>query len=159
MSAEGTMAGSSPLLLLVDDYADNREMYAQYLSFMGFRVAEAANGLQALEQAFALVPDLIVMDLSLPGMDGWEATRALKTDPRTRAIPVLALTGNALAGYSQRALAAGCAAFVTKPCLPQELEQHVRGLLAKGRAAPPAPPVDPPAPRRKRRGGESKHGG
>ena len=64
-----------PLILVVDDYQDAREMYAEYLQFSGFRVAEARNGNEALEQAFALKPDLILMDLSLPGMDGWEATR------------------------------------------------------------------------------------
>ena len=71
-----------PLILVVDDYEDAREMYAEYLRFSGFRVAEARNGNEALEQAFALMPDLILMDLSLPGMDGWEATRQLKADER-----------------------------------------------------------------------------
>ena len=89
---------SVPLILVVDDYQDAREMYAEYLQFSGFRVAEARNGNEALEQAFALKPDLILMDLSLPGMDGWEATRQLKSDERTRHIPVVALTGHALAG-------------------------------------------------------------
>ena len=78
-------------------------MYAEYLRFCGFRVAEARNGNEALEQAFALMPDLILMDLSLPGMDGWEATRQLKSDERTRNIPVVALTGHALAGASEGA--------------------------------------------------------
>ena len=78
-------------------------MYAEYLRFCGFRVAEARNGNEALEQAFTLVPDLILMDLSLPGMDGWEATRQLKSDERTRNIPVVALTGHALAGASESA--------------------------------------------------------
>ena len=83
-----------PLILVVDDYEDAREMYAEYLRFCGFRVAEARNGNEALEQAFTLMPDLILMDLSLPGMDGWEATRQLKADERTRNIPVVALTGD-----------------------------------------------------------------
>ena len=104
----GTAAMSTeqgPLILVVDDYEDAREMYAEYLRFCGFRVAEARNGNEALEQAFALVPDLILMDLSLPGMDGWEATRQLKSDERTRNIPVVALTGHALAGASEGATA------------------------------------------------------
>src|SRR5438309_6787730 len=69
------VAAKAPLILVVDDFADNREMYSQFLSFSGYRVAEAQNGHEALEKAFQLAPDLIVMDLSLPGLDGWEATR------------------------------------------------------------------------------------
>ena len=118
-----------PLILVVDDYEDAREMYAEYLRFCGFRVAEARNGNEALEQAFALMPDLILMDLSLPGMDGWEATRQLKADERTRQIPVVALNGHALAGASEDARKAGCDSFVTKPCLPDDLVVEVRRML------------------------------
>ena len=74
------MAKPAPLVLIVDDFEDNREMYAQYLRFHGYDVAEADNGQDALSQASGLRPDVIVMDLSLPGMDGWEATRRLKQD-------------------------------------------------------------------------------
>ena len=119
----------APLILVVDDYQDAREMYAEYLQFSGFRVAEARNGNEAIEQAFALHPDLILMDLSLPGMDGWEATRQLKSDDRTRHIPVVALTGHALAGASEGAKKAGCDSFVTKPCLPDDLVVEVRRML------------------------------
>ena len=119
----------APLILVVDDYQDAREMYAEYLQFSGFRVAEARNGNEALEQAFALKPDLILMDLSLPGMDGWEATRVLKADDRTKHIPVVALTGHALAGASEGARKAGCDSFVTKPCLPDDLVVEVRRML------------------------------
>ena len=120
----------APLILVVDDYQDAREMYAEYLQFSGFRVAEARNGNEALDQAFALKPDLILMDLSLPGMDGWEATRVLKADERTKHIPVVALTGHALAGASEGAKRAGCDSFVTKPCLPDDLVVEVRRMLA-----------------------------
>ena len=120
----------APLILVVDDYQDAREMYAEYLQFSGFRVAEARNGNEALDQAFALKPDLILMDLSLPGMDGWEATRVLKADDRTKHIPVVALTGHALAGASEGAKRAGCDSFVTKPCLPDDLVVEVRRMLA-----------------------------
>lgn len=120
---------TTPLILVVDDYQDAREMYAEYLQFSGFRVAEARNGNEAVEQAFALKPDLILMDLSLPGMDGWEATRQLKSDERTRHIPVVALTGHALAGASEGARKAGCDSFVTKPCLPDDLVVEVRRML------------------------------
>lgn len=120
----------APLILVVDDYDDAREMYAEYLQFCGFRVAEARNGNEALDQAFSLKPDLILMDLSLPGMDGWEATRQLKADNRTRNIPVVALTGHALAGASEGAKRAGCDSFVTKPCLPDDLVVEVRRMLS-----------------------------
>src|ERR671918_572807 len=76
-----------------------------------------------------LKPDLILMDLSLPGMDGWEATRQLKADERTQNIPVVALTGHALAGASDGAKRAGCDSFVTKPCLPDDLVVEVRRML------------------------------
>ena len=123
------------LILVVDDYEDAREMYAEYLRFCGFRVAEARNGNEALEQAFTLMPDLILMDLSLPGMDGWEATRQLKADERTRHIPVVALTGHALAGASEGARRAGCDSFVTKPCLPDDLVVEVRRMLSLAKPA------------------------
>jgi CheY-like chemotaxis protein len=125
-------ASKTVLVLIVDDFADNREMYSQFLEFSGFRVAEAQNGHEALEKAFALRPDLIVMDLSLPGLDGWEATRRLKADERTRATPVIALTGHALAGHSKGAMDAGCDSFITKPCLPERLLEEIKSML-KGR--------------------------
>jgi CheY-like chemotaxis protein len=121
------------LVLLVDDYADNRDIYVQFLTYSGLRVEEAENGHQALDKAFALRPDVIVMDLSLPGLDGWEATRRLKRDPRTSDIPVIALTGHAMAGHSKGALDAGCDLFITKPCLPERLLAEIRTLLAAGR--------------------------
>lgn len=123
-------AAEKPLILVVDDYADAREMYAEYLEFSGFRTAQAKNGVEALEQAFELTPDVILMDLSLPVMDGWEATRRLKKDSRTRSIPVVALTGHALEGHSESARDAGCDAFLAKPCLPDELVEHVKQILA-----------------------------
>src|ERR1041385_9189136 len=100
-----------PKVLLVDDYPDAREMYSEYLEFCGFEVGEAANGMEALERAVDAAPDIILMDLSLPVMDGWEATRRLKADTRTASIPVVALTGHALAGISEGARRAGCASF------------------------------------------------
>src|SRR5437870_12643426 len=118
-----------PRVLLVDDYPDAREMYSEYLQFSGFDVVEAANGVEALQQAVDSDPDIILMDLSLPGRDGWEATRRLKADERTASIPVVALTGHALAGISAGAKAAGCDAFVTKPCLPEDLVKEIRKIL------------------------------
>jgi CheY-like chemotaxis protein len=118
-------------VLLVDDFQDNREMYAEFLRFSGLRVEEAANGHEAIDKATSMAPDLIVMDLSLPGIDGWEATRRLKADPETKHIPVVALTGHALAGYSEGARQAGCDAFVTKPCLPEELLSEIQRMLQR----------------------------
>jgi CheY-like chemotaxis protein len=131
-------ARTAPLVLIVEDYEDAREMYAEYLKYSGFRVAEARNGLEALEIAQKLLPDVILMDLALPGMDGWEATRKLKSDDRTRRIPVIAVTGHALSGHSDTARRAGCDAFVSKPCLPDALVAEVRKMLdstrSKGRS-------------------------
>jgi CheY-like chemotaxis protein len=118
-----------PRVLLVDDYPDAREMYAEYLEFSGFEVVEAENGMEALQRAVEASPDIILMDLSLPVMDGWEATRRLKADKRTAQIPVVALTGHALAGISEGAKKAGCDAFVTKPCLPEDLVKEIRKIL------------------------------
>jgi two-component system, cell cycle response regulator DivK len=118
-----------PRVLLVDDYPDAREMYSEYLEFSGFDVVEAGNGMEALQRAVDTAPDIILMDLSLPVRDGWEATRRLKADQRTRAIPVVALTGHALAGISEGAKQAGCDAFVTKPCLPEDLVREIRKIL------------------------------
>jgi len=118
-----------PRVLLVDDYPDAREMYAEYLDFSGFEVIEASNGMEALQRAADAQPDIVLMDLSLPVMDGWEATRRLKADKRTEHIPVVALTGHALAGISEGAKRAGCDAFVTKPCLPEDLVKEIRKVL------------------------------
>jgi two-component system, cell cycle response regulator DivK len=120
---------SAPLVLVVDDVDHGREIFAEYLEYRGFRVATAADGLEAIEKAFELRPDVILMDLSLPGIDGWEATRRLKADERTRDIPIIALTAHALASAHEKAREVGCNAVVTKPCLPKDLEQEVRRQL------------------------------
>lgn len=121
---------NSPLVLVVEDYQDAREMYAAYLQFSGYRVAEATNGIEAIEQANQLMPDIILMDLALPKMDGWEATRRLKMAEKTRHIPIVALTGHALAGHAEGARQAGCDAFVTKPCLPDALVAEIKRMLS-----------------------------
>jgi two-component system, cell cycle response regulator DivK len=120
-----------PCVLLVDDYPDVREMYSEYLQFSGFDVVEAANGIEALRHAHDSAPDIILMDLSMPVMDGWEATRRLKADHHTAGIPVVALTGHGNAGISEGARRAGCDAFVTKPCLPEDLVQEIRKVLLR----------------------------
>jgi len=125
-----------PRVLLVDDYPDAREMYTEYLEFSGFDVVEAGNGMEALQRAVDSTPDIILMDLSLPVMDGWEATRRLKADKCTAAIPVVALTGHALADISEGAKRAGCDAFVTKPCLPEDLVREIRKILDGSPSSP-----------------------
>ena len=127
----------SPLVLIVDDYDDNREMYSSYLEFAGLRVAEASNGRDALTKTRELMPDLIVMDLSLPGIDGWQATRAIKQDTNTRHILVLALTGHALEGASAGARDAGCDGFLTKPCLPEDLCREIQRMLSTATVSRP----------------------
>ena len=122
------------LVLVVDDFADNREMYSEYLSFSGYEVIEATNGKEAVDAAQARLPDIIIMDLSLPVMDGWEATRRLKADDRTRRIPVVVLTGHALAGHSKGARDAGCDSFLSKPCLPDQLLAEIKRMLETGKA-------------------------
>jgi two-component system, cell cycle response regulator DivK len=121
---------NQPLVLVVEDYQDAREMYAAYLLFSGYRVAEATNGVDAIEKTVQLMPDIILMDLALPVMDGWEATRRLKMDERTKHIPIVALTGHALTQHAEGAREAGCDAFVTKPCLPDALVAEIQRMLS-----------------------------
>jgi len=124
-----------PVVLLVDDYPDAREMYAEYLEFSGFEIVQAGNGVEAIERAHDSHPDVVLMDLSLPVMDGWEATRRLKADDETKDIPVLALTGHALSGVSNDAKKAGCDGFITKPCLPEDLVTEIKKVLGGSRSA------------------------
>ena len=118
-----------PLILLVEDYDDAREMYRDYLEYAGFQVETARDGHEALVKARASNPDLILMDLSLPGLDGWEATRMLKTDPTTSHLIVVALSAHALAAEGDRARRAGCDGFIAKPCLPNELVEQMTTFL------------------------------
>ena len=120
-----------PLILVVDDYQDAREMYATCLHASGFGVVEAETGDEAVAKAIELLPDAIVMDLSLPGMDGWTATRTLKQNTRTRAIPVIAVTGNARTDAPAAAREAGCDAFLIKPCLPEQMVAAVRKVMVR----------------------------
>jgi two-component system, cell cycle response regulator DivK len=119
-----------PLVLLAEDFEDARDLYRDYLEFSGFRVHTAGNGREAIEQAVALQPDLILMDASMPVLDGWQATRELKANPATQHIPVLALTAHAFDDARQHATAVGCDGFVSKPCLPDDLVARVRATLA-----------------------------
>ena len=125
-----TASATVPIVLLVEDDLDGRRMYADWLSEAGFRVDQAHNGLQALERAFDSRPDVVVTDLNIPGIDGFELTRRLKRDARTRDVPVLAVTGYAaFASDPERARRAGCDAVLSKPCSPEDLEAAIRGLI------------------------------
>ena len=120
---------SAPLILVVDDFDDAREMYRDYLEFSGFRVVTARDGLEAIQRAGETNPDLILMDLSLPGIDGWEATRRLKSNPATSHLLIVALSAHALSSDWDRAREVGCDGFIAKPCLPPDLVVHVAAYL------------------------------
>ena len=120
---------AGPLILLVEDFEDAREMYRDYLEFSGFRVDTACDGREAIEKAQRINPDLVLMDLSLPGIDGWEATRLLKSDPATTHLLIVALSAHALAAEGERARAVGCDGFIAKPCLPPDLVTEIGHYL------------------------------
>jgi len=113
-------------VLLVDDISDSREMYAFFLRASGYAVHEAADGGDAVDIALEFRPDVIVMDLSLPSMDGWTAIATLSASPETARIPVVVLSAHTFPADEQRAREAGAAAFLAKPCPPDELARHVR---------------------------------
>lgn len=116
-------------VLLVEDNELNRDMLSRRLQRRGYEIAVATDGVQAVQAATRDRPDLILMDMSLPEMDGWEATRRLKAEPGTRGIPVVALTAHAMAGDRERALAAGCDEFETKPVELERLLAKMQALL------------------------------
>ena len=115
-------------MLVVDDYADTREMYAEFLSFAGFSVAEAATGEAAITEARKLKPAAVVMDLSLPGMTGWEAAAVLRRE-RGNALPIIAVTASLDPSFRDAALAAGCDVFLRKPVAPKTLAAEIGRLL------------------------------
>jgi len=116
----------SKKILVVEDDPDNRRIVAKVLSVEGYHVVEATDGIEALAQARAERPDLILMDLALPNMDGWEATRQLKGNAETRAIPVVALTAVAMRGDEEQARAAGCDDYLPKPARPAAIRAVVK---------------------------------
>lgn len=118
-------------ILIVDDLADNRDLYETYFKLDGFEVDVASDGEEALRQVDAVMPDVIVMDLSMPKLDGWETTRRLKTNPRTRAIPIVILTAVHEELELARVRAAGADVICRKPCLPSELGERIDELLPR----------------------------
>ena len=118
-----------PMILVVDDTLDARELYAEYLRIAGLRAEVAEDGYDALSKAEALCPSVIIMDLAMPRMDGWEATRRLKQNPLTRGIPVIALTGHVIERSRERAIEAGADGYLTKPCFPDSLLAEVHRVM------------------------------
>jgi two-component system cell cycle response regulator DivK len=119
-------------ILYVEDNDDNVYMLRKRLTRAGFTVVIATDGVQGVAMAGSERPDLIIMDLTLPDMDGWEATRRIKSDPATKHIPVVALTANAMEGDREKALAAGCDDFDTKPVELPRLLDKIRALAPAG---------------------------
>jgi two-component system cell cycle response regulator DivK len=117
-------------ILVVEDQADNRQILRDLLGNAGFELMEAENGEEALAAVAKQRPDLILMDIQLPTMDGYEATRRIRANPEMKDVPIIAVTSYALTGDDAKALAAGCNAYVTKPYSPRALLAKVREYLA-----------------------------
>jgi two-component system cell cycle response regulator DivK len=128
ISTDGTA-----LVLIVDDGEENRAMYRSHLEHAGFRVVEAADATEGIALARELMPAIVVMDLSMPDLDGWEATRRLKSDPATRRIGIVALSAFHEPESRRRAREAGADFFLAKPCLPRELALHVSECIRRTR--------------------------
>lgn len=120
-----------PLVLVVDDSADARALYGEYLQYLGFRVETAENGAQAIQSARREWPAIIIMDLAMPEVDGWQAIKRLKSDPLTSDIPIVALSAYAFGEEPQRAREAGADLCLSKPCLPSQLARVIRAMLVK----------------------------
>lgn len=130
----GTLAnaslGSTPLVLVVDDDQNSREGIAEYLLGAGYRVSEAADGSEALGKALRRRPDIVLLDLAIPKLDGWTVARALKADPGLANVPVVAFSAFDYPNERSRAQAAGCDAFLAKPCALDQLLEIIKRLLA-----------------------------
>jgi CheY-like chemotaxis protein len=120
-------------VLLVEDNEDNLVVYRTILEHVGFRVLEARDGEEGVNSARQFLPDLILMDISIPKLDGWEATQRLKSDPTTSIIPIIALTAHALEEDRQKALQAGCDGYLAKPVEPRRVVQEVERFVGPAR--------------------------
>ena len=129
MGSDEVKKGSLPNILVVEDNQDNREMVVKVLKFNGYEVVEAVDGEEAIEKARAEDPDLILLDIFLPKMDGYEVTRRLKGDTRLKNIPIIALTAHAMKGSMEEALAAGCDGYIPKPIDVRELPKQIQHFL------------------------------
>jgi CheY-like chemotaxis protein len=131
-------APTGQTLLLVEDNEDNRIIYSTVLRHLGYEVVEALDGVEAISLARSVLPDLILMDISIPEIDGWEATRILRQDPTTRDIPIVALTAHALADDREKATALGFTSYLAKPVEPRAVVAEVRRWIGGPAGAPPA---------------------
>ncbi|MBW1715871.1 MAG: response regulator [Deltaproteobacteria bacterium] len=129
MDSEEVDKASSPKILVVEDNQDNREMVVKVLKFNGYQVVEAVDGEEAIEKAKVEGPDLILLDIFLPKMDGYEATRRLKGDTSLRNIPIIALTAHAMKGSMEEALAVGCDGYISKPIDVRDLPKQIQHFL------------------------------
>jgi CheY-like chemotaxis protein len=129
------MTDSTKTVLLVEDNEDNRTVYRTILEHFGYQVIEARNGEDGVRMARQDNPDLILMDISIPLIDGWEATRILKGDPETSGIPIIALTAHALATDRAKAQEVGCDGYLAKPCEPRRVVAEVEKFIGAGREA------------------------
>lgn len=125
-----------PLVIVVDDFDDGRELVAELLELSGYETAQARDGVEALEVLSKLEPDLVVLDLALPRLDGFQVAAHVRRDPRRCSVPIVALTGHATRDVLDRALAAGCDRALCKPCDPDLLLENVRELI-RLRSGPP----------------------
>ena len=130
-------ASTGQTLLLVEDNEDNRIIYSTVLRHLGYDVIEAQDGVEAVDLARSALPDLILMDISIPRMDGWEATRILRGDPRTQGIPIIALTAHALADDRERASEVGFSSYLAKPIEPRIVAAEVRRWIGDGAVKKP----------------------
>ncbi len=127
------MENSAKTILLVEDNEDNRTVYRTILEHFGYEVIEARNGEDGIRMAREEHPDLILMDISIPIIDGWEATRILKSDEATSDIPIIALTAHALATDRAKAEEIGCDGYLAKPCEPRRVVAEVERFIGAGR--------------------------
>lgn len=121
-----------PFILVADDNSDARDIYSTYFEYSGFRVATASDGREVVALTRELHPDVVLMDLTMPGIDGWQAAKMIRSDPSTRDTIIVALTGHALKGSDRLALEAGCDRYLIKPCLPEDAVTAVRAILHQG---------------------------
>lgn len=132
---EDDMSENRKLILLVEDNEDNRIVYSTILRHFGYEVEEALNGEEGIDRARTVAPDLILMDISIPIIDGWAATQILKADPKTKHIPIIALTAHALSSDRQKAIEVGCDGYLAKPCEPRAVVAEVEKFLGPSDAA------------------------
>lgn len=125
-------------VLIVEDNEDNRIVYSTILRHHGFRVSEALDGEEGMAKALRELPDIILMDISIPVLDGWEVTQRLKHERTTSHIPVIALTAHAMPGDRERAMEVGCDGYLAKPCEPRAVLAEVNRLMNRTPLVPPA---------------------